>query len=141
MVAIDDVNYLFGPTSYDDPDDQHQFKKQKLHATRFLLLDKLNKFVTKKESIEFGAVVSAATRTIDNSLLQEGTLHLDHHLPTFATKGITSETTANYDRDELKLCIDHYRASGLFMQKGQLLFLAYFLPAAFANPLLIVFFL
>ena len=58
LVAIDDVNYLFGPTVQDDPDDPHQFEKKKLHASRFLLLDKLAKIASNQHLLVWTSQVS-----------------------------------------------------------------------------------
>jgi len=51
LVAIDDVNYLFGETRYEDGDDPHQFKKKKLHSSRFQFLNKLAKLASREHSL------------------------------------------------------------------------------------------
>ena len=41
---MDNVGCLLVKTNFDNPDDPHQFKKQKLEPSSFLLLNKFSKF-------------------------------------------------------------------------------------------------
>lgn len=119
LVAIDDVNYLFGATRYDDPDDPHQFKKQKLTSARFQLLAKLAKLATREQAVKSGAVVSALSRTIDNVALTDGTLHLEHQMDELKRRsGVVPVRVGNFDREEQRACLEHFRHAGLFSQKG-----------------------
>jgi len=126
LLVVDDANYLFGSTQYDDPDDTHPLKKKKLHASRLLFLEKLSKFVTNETKFERGATVSAVTRTIDNSSSQEGILSYEDLLANRGKKDkndhlnqINLLNIPNFDREELQTALQHYRSAGLLsLQSG-----------------------
>ena len=41
-------------------------------------------------------------------------------MPELKSKGVIPLNVANFDREELRVCLEHYRSAGVFSQRGPL---------------------